>query len=99
LKDKEHREDLIKHNQLTHDIGDLLFEWFRSGKKINGQCTPYLSFTSRFRPTEYNREMNDPEAMIFALKIFPLNVNITPPVMDHVLLCISAARDQIVQTK
>jgi glutamate/tyrosine decarboxylase-like PLP-dependent enzyme len=99
LKDIEHREDLIKHNQLTHDIGDLLFEWFRSGKKINGQCTPYLSFTSRFRPTEYNREINDPEAMIFALKIFPLNVNITPPVMDHVLLCISAARDQIVQTK
>jgi glutamate/tyrosine decarboxylase-like PLP-dependent enzyme len=99
LKDKNHKADLIKHNHLTHDIGDLLFKWFRSGKRINGQCTPYLSFTSRFRPTEYNREMKDSGAVIFALKIFPLNVNITPQVMDHVLTCISAARDQIIQTK
>jgi glutamate/tyrosine decarboxylase-like PLP-dependent enzyme len=99
LKDKDHKEDLLKHNEFTHAIGDLLFEWFRSSKKINGQSTPYLSFTSRFRPTEYNRDLKDSDAMIFALKIFPLNVSITPEVMDHVLLCIKAARDQIMQTK
>jgi hypothetical protein len=97
LKDKNYKEDLLTHNKLTHAIGDLLFEWFRSGKRINGQCTPYLSFTSKFRPTEYNRELIDSEAMIFALKIFPLNVSITPLVMDHVLTCIGAARDQIMQ--
>lgn len=34
--------------------------------------------------------------MIFALKIFPLNVHITPGVMDHVLACISAARDEVI---
>ncbi len=95
LKDKNYLNDLIAHNNLTHAIGDLLFEWFRSGKKINGQCTPYLSFTTGFRTTEYNRDMEDKDAMIFALKIFPLNVSITPEVMDHVLLCIRAARDQI----
>ncbi len=98
LKDKDHLKDLEKHNKLTHTIGNLLFEWFRSGKKISGQCTPYLSFTTGFRTAEYNRDMKDNEAMIFALKIFPLNVSITPEVMDHVLLCIRAARDQIMKT-
>jgi glutamate/tyrosine decarboxylase-like PLP-dependent enzyme len=98
LKDRNHKEELLAHNNFTHAIGDLLFEWFRSGKQINGQCTPYLSFTSKFRPAEYNRELMDSEAVIFALKIFPLNVSITPEVMDHVLICISAARDQIMQT-
>ncbi len=97
LKDKNYKEDMVMHNKLTHAIGDLLFEWFRSGKIINGQCTPYLSFTSRFRPTEYNRDLNNSDSMIFALKIFPLNVYITPQVMDHVLICIGAARDQIMQ--
>jgi glutamate/tyrosine decarboxylase-like PLP-dependent enzyme len=99
LKDEAHKEDLLVHNELTHAIGDLLFEWFRSGKKINGQCTPYLSFTSKFRPTEYNRDLKDAEAVIFALKVFPLNVSITPQIMDHVLLCISAARDEITNKK
>jgi hypothetical protein len=41
--------------------------------------------------------MKDNEAVIFALKIFPLNVSIKPQVMDHVLICISAARDRIMQ--
>ncbi len=90
------RDDLLKHNRLTHAIGDKLFEWFRSGKKINGQHTPYLSFTTGFRPATYNRNMQDHDATVYALKIFPLNVHITAEIMNHVLHCISAARDEVV---
>lgn len=95
LKDPAFRDELIKNNKQTHAIGDKLFEWFRSGKKINGQCTPYLSFSTGFRSTDYNRDMKDKEAVIYAIKLFPMNVHITPEVMDHVLECIIAARDEV----
>ncbi len=95
LSDPTYRKALITHNKLTHSIGDTLFNWFRSGKKIQGKCTPYLSFSTGFRTAEYNRDMKDGEALIYALKIFPMNVHITPEVMDHVLDCISAARDEV----
>ena len=94
LQDPEFREDLIKHNKLTEAIGNILFEWFRSGKKINGHCTPYLSFSTGFRAAEYNRDMKDRDAVIYAIKMFPMNVYITPEVMNHVLDCIVAARDE-----
>lgn len=96
LTNSSFKDDLIKNNQLTREIGDTLFEWFRSGKKINGQCTPYLSFTTGFRNTEYNREKLDVEAVIYALKIFPMNVHITPEIMKHVLVCVNAARDLVI---
>lgn len=95
LQNPAFREDLIKHNKLTHAIGDTLFEWYRCGKKINGHCTPYLSFSTGFRTAEYNRDMKDSEAVIYAIKMFPMNVYITPEVMDHVLDCVIAARDDV----
>jgi glutamate/tyrosine decarboxylase-like PLP-dependent enzyme len=96
LRDPAFREDLIKHNKLTRAIGDTLFEWFRSGKKINGRCTPYLSYSTGFRTAEYNRGMKDSEAVIYAIKMFPMNVYITPEVMNHVLECVNAARDDVI---
>lgn len=96
LIDPDFRDDLIKHNTLIRNLGNKLFEWFRSGKKINGQCTPYLSFTTGFRSTEYNRDMKDSDAIIYAIKIFPMNVYITPEIMSHVLECIIAARNEVV---
>jgi len=98
LKEAAHHDDLIKNNILTQDIGNKLFEWFRSGKKINGQCTPYLSFSTGFRNAEYNRDMKDNEAVIYAIKIFPMNVYITSEVMDHVLECICIARDYVMDS-
>lgn len=95
LFDKKFRVDLLKNNELTHAIGEKLFEWFRSGKKINGQCKPYLSFSTGFRTVEYNRDMKDKEAVVYAIKMFPMNVHVTPEIMDHVLDCIVAARDEI----
>lgn len=99
LKDQAYRQDLIDNNKRTQAIGDILFEWFRSGKQVNGMCTPYLSFSTGFRPTEYNRDMKDSKAMIYAIKIFPMNVHITPEVMNHVLDCISAARDHVLASE
>jgi len=97
LQNVAFKKYLMKHNKLTHAIGDKLFEWFRSGKKINGHCTPYLSFSTGFRATEYNRDMNDSEAVVYAIKMFPMNVYITAEVMDHVLVCIVAARDEVMR--
>jgi L-2,4-diaminobutyrate decarboxylase len=95
LKDPIYKSELVKHNHFTEAIGNLLFKWFRSGKKINGHCTPYLSFTTGFRCAEYNRDQTDSEATIYAIKMFPMNVYITPEVMDHVLDCIVEARDEV----
>jgi len=95
LHDASFRDDLIKHNKLIHAIGDKLFEWFRQGKIIDGLCTPYLSFSTGFRSAEYNRELKDKEAVIYAIKMFPMNVYITPEVMNHVLKCVIAARDEV----
>jgi glutamate/tyrosine decarboxylase-like PLP-dependent enzyme len=89
------RGELIRHNQLTRAIGDLLWEWFRAGKVIDGLHTPYMSFSTGFRVTEYNRDAADPEAVVFALKIFPMNVHIEPKLMRHVLNTVSAARDEV----
>ena len=95
VKNPVYRDDLLRHNSLTRAIGDTLFEWFRSGKTINGRRTPYLSFSTGFRGTEYNRDAKDTEAVIYAVKMFPMNVYITPEVMNHVLDCVIAARDDV----
>ena len=42
---------------------------------------------------------SDSEAVIYAIKMFPMNVFITPEVMDHVLECIIAARDEVMATQ
>jgi L-2,4-diaminobutyrate decarboxylase len=95
LHNPSFKNELINHNKFINKIGDKLFEWVRSGKKINGLSTPYLSFTTGFRATEYNRDLLDESAVIFAIKIFPMNVHITPEIMSHVLDCIVAARDEV----
>ena len=95
LKQVGSRADLIKHNKLTKDVGDKLYEWFRAGKKIDGKYTPYMSFSTGFRNTEYNLEGSDSEAVIYAIKAFPMNVFVTPEVMKWALLCVNAARDEV----
>ena len=95
LCDPNCRQELLEQNKLTEALGNKLFEWFRSGKKIAERFTPYLGFTTGFRAVEYNRDLSDPLGVVCALKMFPLNVNITPADMDHVLACIVAARDEL----
>ena len=91
------RADLLKHNQLTEAVGNTLFEWFRSGKRIEGKPTPYLSFSTGFRKATYNRDDTDSEAVVYALKSFPMNVFVTPETMRWVLYCVQTARDEVLK--
>ena len=97
LNDPALRADLLKHNQLTEAVGNKLFEWFRAGKKIEGKYTPYMSFTTGFRNANYNRDGVDSEAVVYALKSFPMNVFVTPEIMQWVLCCVQAARDEVLK--
>ena len=95
LNEPAHRADLLKHNELTEAVGNKLFEWFRAGKKIEGKHTPYMSFSTGFRNTNYNRDGADSEAVVYALKSFPMNVFVTPEIMQWALRCVHAARDEV----
>jgi L-2,4-diaminobutyrate decarboxylase len=99
LNDKAQRANLIKHNKLTLAVGNKLFEWFRAGKKIDGQYTPYMSFSTGFRNADYNRDGKDPDAVVFALKSFPMNVFVTPKIMQWALHCVRAARDEVLRAR
>ena len=54
-----------------------------------------MSFSTGFRNTEYNRDGKDAEAVIYALKSFPMNVFVTPEIMQWALHCVQAARDEV----
>lgn len=95
LNDPALRDDLLRHNQLTEAVGNKLFEWFRAGRMIDGKYTPYMSFTTGFRNANYNRDGTDSEAVVYALKSFPMNVFVTPEIMQWVLHCVHAARDEV----
>ncbi len=95
LTDPAARDELVRNNQFTRAIGDRLWDWFRSGHKVDGKFTPYMSFSTGFRVAEYNRDGSDPDAVVFALKIFPMNVHCSPEIMAHAFACVEAARDAI----
>ncbi|MDP2875011.1 MAG: pyridoxal-dependent decarboxylase [Holophaga sp.] len=93
-----HRDDLLKHNRLTEAVGNRLYEWFRQGKLLEGKPTPYLGISTGFRPASYNRDGTDSEAVVFALKSYPMNVAITPEIMQWVLHCVRAACEEVMAT-
>lgn len=97
LSDPERRGDLLKHNRLTEAVGNKLFDWYRSGQRIEGQCTPHLSFSTGFRDAAYNRDGGDPEAVVYALKSFPMNVLVGPEIMRWTLRCVQLARDAVLR--
>lgn len=97
LTDRNYRGDLIKYNQFTQAIGEKLFNWYLSGKQINGQYTPHMAYSTGFRNADYNPDGTDAEAVVYALKCYPMNVFVTPEVMKHALDCVIAARDEVLQ--
>lgn len=99
LTDPHFRGDLIRNNQLTEAVGNVLFEWYRTGKRIDGQYTPHMSFSTGFRTATYNQDGADGQAVIYALKIFPMNVFVTPAILRWALTCVQAARDAVVNTQ
>lgn len=97
------RKDLERHNILQQAVADKLWEWSR-GKHPEGvdeqQCSlpaPYISYTSGFRPTAYNQKRKDPRAVIYALKSFPMNLNISAESMSIMIKLVQEARDQIAE--
>lgn len=98
LSDAESRADLLKHNKLTEAVGNKLFDWYRAGKQIDGKYTPYMSFSTGFRNADYNQDGTDAEAVVYALKSFPMNFSVTPEIMHWVLHCVHAARDEILKS-
>lgn len=99
LTDPMWRDDLIRHNQLTEAVGNQLFEWYRMGHQIDGQYTPHMSFSTGFRTTTYNQDGADAEAVVYALKIFLMNVFVTPDILRWALTCVQAARDAVVKAQ
>jgi glutamate/tyrosine decarboxylase-like PLP-dependent enzyme len=98
LTDPASRADLIKHNKLTEAVGEKLFGWYREGDKVEGHYTPYMSYTTGFRTTTYNTAETDKEAVVYALKSFPMNVAVTPETMKWVLHCVHAARNEVLKS-
>ncbi|MGL4293244.1 MAG: pyridoxal phosphate-dependent decarboxylase family protein [Bacteroidales bacterium] len=95
LNDPAHRADLIKYNNFTEAIGEKLFNWYISGKQINGKYTPHMAYSTGFRNASWNEDGKDPEACIYALKSYPMNVFVTPEIMKHTIDCVLAARDEV----
>ena len=92
LTDPAASAELAENNQLQKDIADLLWQWYRYGKP-GDDYAPYISYTSGFRPTEYEDESIEP-GFIYAVKSYPMNVNVTYEVMDDLMLVLEA-RDAI----
>lgn len=91
LSSVKHQDSLVKHNELQKNTADILWNWFRSGDKIAGKYGPYTSYTSGFRTTDYNDDMGDAKGVVYAIKAFPMNVNIVPATMDTLVNMILAA--------
>ncbi|MBH8563788.1 hypothetical protein I8748_16585 [Nostoc sp. CENA67] len=98
LRQDSSLEELKQNNLLQQKVADKLWEWFRDGNKHGEHGEnygPYTSYTSGFRPTEYNRDQENKEAVIYALKSYPMNVNIDAEAMDNLLTLVLAARDEV----
>ncbi|MDJ0617799.1 MAG: pyridoxal-dependent decarboxylase [Calothrix sp. MO_192.B10] len=94
LNDPSAKAELEANNKLQQDIADMLWQWHRDGQLHGGSYAPYISYTSGFRPTDYDDESVEP-GFIYAVKAFPMNVNITPEVMDELIRLVLVARDAI----
>ncbi len=88
------KKELEANNELQKNIADMLWQWHRDGQLHEGGYAPYISYTSGFRPTDYDNEEIEP-GFIYAVKAYPMNVNITPEVMDELIRLVLVARDAI----
>jgi len=91
------QDELMKHNRLQEKVSDTLWDWYKEDKVIDGCHLTYTSLSTGFRPTEYNRDESDPDAMIYGLKSFPMNVFIDADSMDTLVKVVKAARDEVIK--
>lgn len=97
LSDPKALEELKAHNALQERIADKLWAWLRESKTHDGAYAPYMSYTSGFRPTDYNPDMTIDGAVIYALKSFPMNLNVDLESMQTLIKLVLAARDEVAQ--
>jgi len=99
LNEQASESDLHKYNLLQQSVANTLWNWFRSGKKLStGDQVPYTGLTTGFRPTNYNPDWSDKDAVIFGIKAFPMNINVDDHTMDLVLTAVQEACDAVVST-
>lgn len=53
--------------------------------------------TSSHRNEIWDADGKDPEGMVYTIKAYPMNVYNNPEVMDHVITCVLAARDEVMK--
>ncbi|PXF41887.1 L-2,4-diaminobutyrate decarboxylase [Gracilariopsis chorda] len=95
-EDSEEARDLLEEsNILQQKTADALWWWLRSGSQIDGMYGPHTTYTSGFRTTDYQDDMGNSRAVIYALKSFPLNVNITYETMLGLVKRVKIARDMV----
>ena len=95
LNDRNYRADLIANNRFQQAVGEKMFHWYLEGHKINGKPTPHIAYSTGFRTASWNKDGSDAEGTVYALKTYPMNVYNNPVVMDHVITCVLAARDEV----
>lgn len=95
LNDRSYRAELIANNRFQQAIGEKMFEWYLTGHKVNGKPSPHIAYSTGFRTASWNGDGSDAEGAVYALKTYPMNVYNNPSVMDHVITCVLAARDEV----
>lgn len=96
FNDPKYLPTLKEHNEFIRKVGDKLWDWYKSGKIVEGRYTPYLSYSTGFRTTAYNEDKKNPDAVIFALKIYPLNINVNEEDMDWMLRIVDLAAKEVI---
>ncbi|MDC0708846.1 pyridoxal-dependent decarboxylase [Stigmatella sp. ncwal1] len=95
LTDPKALAELKAHNALQEKVADKIWDWFRDGKQHGGAYAPYISYTSGFRPTDYNPDMAIDGAVIYGLKAFPMNLNVDLETMQTLIKLVLTARDEV----
>jgi L-2,4-diaminobutyrate decarboxylase len=77
LNDPQYREELAAYNLLQQRVANKLFKMLRDPNlKIPGwENSPFISFTSGFRPPAYAPDEEDHRYWVYALKAFPMSPN------------------------
>lgn len=96
LTDQAALDELDIHNQLQARVADKMWDWYRDGQLHEGSYAHYISYTSGFRPTDYNPDMTMDKAVIYGLKSYPMNLNVDVESMQALIKLIHAARDEVV---
>ncbi|KAI0560855.1 Pyridoxal phosphate-dependent transferase [Gracilaria domingensis] len=86
---------LAQSNQLQEDVANMMWWWLRTGSEIDGMYGAHTTYTSGFRTTNYNDDMGDSSAVVYALKSYPLNVNITPATMRQMVALVKKCREMV----